>query len=136
MVGAKLANLGEGRPSENSANLQSFAQVSQAAAAELVNVSTRSVASAAKVEAEGVPELVRAVEVGAISVSLAAQVAELPKAEQAPVVALSLQGAWCCWLFNLAHTRIDLAHARWLRRFWWASAAERQGAPRLWEALW
>jgi hypothetical protein len=64
MVGARLANITLGQFVGNqhvpSANLQT-PPVSQAAAAELVNVSVRSIASAAKVEAEGVPELVRAV---------------------------------------------------------------------------
>ncbi len=51
MVGAKLANMRQGERTdvEPSANLP---KVSQEQAAELVNVSTRSVTAAAKVEAE------------------------------------------------------------------------------------
>ena len=49
MAAARLANLKEGRPSaNNSANLQS---ISQSDAAETMGVSTRSVATAAKVQA-------------------------------------------------------------------------------------
>ena len=82
MVAAKLANMPAHRPGK-SANLQT----SQADAADLLNVSTRTVAAAAKVRAEATPELVAAVESGAVSVSAAADVATLPKQEQAEIVA-------------------------------------------------
>lgn len=65
-MAAKLANLGEGRP-KNSANLQS--SVSQADAAKMLNVSTRSVAAAAKVIHEGDDDLIHAVERDDIAVS-------------------------------------------------------------------
>lgn len=85
MVAAKLANLENGQKA-SSANLQSTA-VSQTRAAEMLNVSTRTVAAAAKVKDEGAPELVAAVEAGHVSVSAAAAVAEAPKEQQAEVVA-------------------------------------------------
>jgi ParB-like chromosome segregation protein Spo0J len=86
LVASRLANMrqGERTDTEPSANLQ---KVSQATAAEMLNVSTRSVAAAAKVDEEGAPELVAAVEAGEVSVSAAAEVATLPKAEQVEVVA-------------------------------------------------
>lgn len=59
-VAAKLANISAGQFAGNqhvpSANLQT-PHVSQAEAASMLNVSTRSVAAAAKVQAAGVPEL-------------------------------------------------------------------------------
>lgn len=96
-VAAKLANLSEGRPSENSANLQSLEtesearhneppQVSQAQAAQMLNVSTRSVAAAKAVQQHCAPELQRAVERGKLSVSAAAEVAELPQEEQRELI--------------------------------------------------
>lgn len=55
---------------------------SQEEAADLVNVSRRSVQSARKVLDHGVPELVAAVERGDIAVSVAGDLAGLPAAEQ------------------------------------------------------
>jgi N6-adenosine-specific RNA methylase IME4 len=76
MVGARLTNLREGRPwpsKDNSANLPS--NISQRRAAELVNVSTRSVTDARVVLDRGAPELVRAVDLAQIAVSVAANLA-------------------------------------------------------------
>jgi ParB-like chromosome segregation protein Spo0J len=56
--------------------------VTEAQAARLLNVGERTVQRARKVQENGVPELVAAVERGEVSVSAAAAVAELPKAEQ------------------------------------------------------
>jgi phage N-6-adenine-methyltransferase len=81
MVAANLANMPAHRP--NSANLQT----SQAEAADMLGVSTRSVAAAAKVRSEAIPELVAAVERGEVAVSAAAQVATLPHEMQADIVA-------------------------------------------------
>jgi len=93
MVAAKLSNLGHGgnRRLEQAANLpleieQSVA-VRQSDAASLLNVSERSVRSAKAIQAEGAPELVEAVERGVVSVSAAADVATLPKPQQAEIVA-------------------------------------------------
>ncbi len=90
MVAAKLANLKNGgdRISEHSANLQTGA-VSQSDAADMLNVSTRTVASAKKVIEEAPQEVVQAVERGSMSVSLAAKVAALPEADKAEIAASS-----------------------------------------------
>lgn len=88
MIAAELANMtvGGDRVSEHSANLQNGA-VSQSSAAELLQVSPRSVATAAKVEREAPPEVAQAVKAGAMSLNLAAQVAELPAEAQQTVAA-------------------------------------------------
>ena len=67
-VAAKLANMPLGGATYRSANLQTDS-VSQADAAKMLNVSTRSVAAAAKVIHEGDDELVHAVERGDFAVS-------------------------------------------------------------------
>ncbi len=97
MVAAKIANMPAHRPALNPANLppslegmkpdQQPAFTSQASAAEMLNVSERTVRAAVKVRNEAAPELVRAVESGKVSVSAAADVATLPKEEQAVIVA-------------------------------------------------
>lgn len=71
MVAAKLANMtnsdagkiGAAAQGKASANLQT-SPVSQSDAAKLLNVSTRSVAAAAKVKDSAIPELAHAVECG------------------------------------------------------------------------
>jgi N6-adenosine-specific RNA methylase IME4 len=65
-----------------------IAPVSRTQAASMLNVSERTVATAAKVLKEGAPELVTAVEHGRVSVSAAAAIATRPKIEQAEIVAL------------------------------------------------
>lgn len=106
-VAAKLANLPNPRTlahhpaeerrnsSENSsANLQNPppAPVSQADAAGLLNVSTRSVATAKKVLERGTPALVRAVDQGHMSVSAAAMTLDLPRAAQNKIAAKAEAG--------------------------------------------
>lgn len=93
-VAARVANMRVGRPEDNSANLPNLlpgesntAPVSTAQAAKLLNVSERSVTSARKVHERGDEALIRAVDEGIASVSAAADVAELPRAEQAEIVA-------------------------------------------------
>jgi len=88
MVAAKLANIKNGgdRVSEQSANLPS-AQVSQSDAAEMLNVSTRSVTSAKKIIEDAPAEVAKAVESGYMSVNLATQVAALPAEEKAEIAA-------------------------------------------------
>jgi N6-adenosine-specific RNA methylase IME4 len=81
-VAAKLETTERGRPGKD-ANLQ----VSREQAAQLLNVSERSVASASRVLEHGAPELVAAVEKGEVSVSAAADVASLPEPEQREIVA-------------------------------------------------
>ena len=86
MITAGLATMRQGERTDlkPSADLQ---KVAQADAAALLNISPRTVASAAKVRSSGAPELVQAVEVGAVSVSAVADVATLSQEEQRQVVA-------------------------------------------------
>lgn len=85
MVAAKLANLGDGQRADHAAQI--CAPVTQDRAAEMLNVSRRTVQAAAKVKDEGAPELVAAVESGKVSVSAAATITEAPKERQAEIVA-------------------------------------------------
>ncbi len=91
VVASKLANLGHGgdRRADQAANLPLEPPVpppvSQARAAELLNVSERTVRAAGVVIDKGVPELVQAVERGQASVSAAAAVSRLPADVQAAV---------------------------------------------------
>lgn len=78
MVAANIANLDEGRPKNNA----SIEAVSQADAAEMLNVSRSGVQRAAKVKEYGVPELAESVEQGEISVSRASEIASLPPEQQ------------------------------------------------------
>lgn len=82
MVAAKLAKLPPHRPVKG-ANLHPSA----ADAAKLLNVSERTVKTARSVEEHGAPELVAAVERGAISVSAAADIATKPQEQQREIVA-------------------------------------------------
>ncbi len=84
-VAGKIANMVVGGKEANSANLQN--SISQSDAAELLNVSVRSVAAAKRVIDDGAPELLTAVEQGRVSVSAAADVATLPKQQQSEIVA-------------------------------------------------
>src|SRR5262249_12835749 len=85
MVAAKLEQYEHGgdRKSDQDANLH----LDRGGASSLLNVSERTVASAAKVLDRGAPELVQAVEHGDASVSAAAEVATLPEPEQREVLA-------------------------------------------------
>ena len=82
MVAAKLATLQRG----DNQHAQICAP-SQEKAGELLNVSRRTVQHAREVQEHGAPELVSAVERGAISVSATADVATLPGQEQREIVA-------------------------------------------------
>ena len=84
MVAAKLANLKDG---QTKAGTQICVPVSQEDAAERLKVSQRSVQSATKVKDDAIPEVIQAVERGDVTVSLAAEIAELLQAEQRKVVA-------------------------------------------------
>lgn len=83
-VAGRIANLGEGRPKETAqiCAVSTVAPISQAEAAELLNVSRRSVQHAAKVLNHGTPELLAAVDAGEVAVSVAAEIAKLPHDEQ------------------------------------------------------
>jgi ParB-like chromosome segregation protein Spo0J len=84
---AKLANIrfGDNQHTLGSANLQTHA-ISQSEAAKSFDVSTRLVASAAKVLKEGAPELVAAMERGEVKVSAAADLSKLPVEKQPEIV--------------------------------------------------
>lgn len=97
-IATRLANMphgGDRKTGENqSANLPldlpvtaepAFVSIRQAA--EMLNVSERSVKSAIKVHRDGAPELVAALDAGTVAVSTAADIATLPKDEQVEVVA-------------------------------------------------
>jgi N6-adenosine-specific RNA methylase IME4 len=93
-IAARVANMGQGRPSDKGANLpllserataQSPIPISDAAA--MMNVSERSVKTARKVQARGSEELIAAVDAGVASVSAAGSLADLPKADQSEIVA-------------------------------------------------
>lgn len=75
-----------------SANLQSgdSTPVTQSEAAKMMNVSTRSVAAAKKVQTKGSPELQAAVSSGVVKVGRAAKIAELPKAGQQLAIAQAI----------------------------------------------
>jgi len=89
MVAARIATMGQGRPSEwnKSANLPDLSVVKQADAADMLHISERSVRSARKVIDQGAPELVAAVDRGDVSVSAGAAAAELPVREQIELLA-------------------------------------------------
>ena len=83
---------GERTDLQPSANLQ---KVSRAEAAELLNVSERTVNAASKVKDEGAPELIAAVEAGLASVSAAAEVATtFPDNRQSANIPIRLKSAW------------------------------------------
>jgi len=79
VIAAKIATrpLGSNQHSGGSANLPT-----QAKAAEMLNVSERSVRNVAAVIAKGVPEMVQAIERGDIKASLAAQLVSRKKEDQ------------------------------------------------------
>ncbi len=83
MVAAKVANLKEGRPDKTA----QICAVSQTQAADMLQVSRRTVQAASEVHNHGAPELVSAVEQGKVAVSTAATVAALPVEEQVELVA-------------------------------------------------
>jgi hypothetical protein len=81
MVAARLANMPQGARTD----LVQICTKSRAEAAELLNVSTRAVASARTVQRGGIAELVAAVDHGNVPVSTAAEIASLPNEEQRAV---------------------------------------------------
>ena len=88
MVAAKLANIGHGENQHTlgAANL-SVQPVKQSTAADMLNVYERTVRNARSVIDDATPELMQAVECGAVSVSAAAKVATLPTPEPIKIVA-------------------------------------------------
>jgi hypothetical protein len=80
-VAAEIANLGEGRPPTKK-ETPPIGGVSQAKAAEMLNVGTKSVERAKKVITKGTPKLIEAVRSGEVHVSAAAEIVDLSPAEQ------------------------------------------------------
>ena len=85
IIAAQLEKLKHGgdRKTDQDANLH----LDRGRVAELLNVSPRTVASGRKVVVHGIDDLRRKVESGTLSVSAAADVAELPEAEQREIIA-------------------------------------------------
>jgi N6-adenosine-specific RNA methylase IME4 len=83
MVAASVANLPKGANQHSPIG----ESTTQQKAADLLNVSKRGVERAVAVKQQGIPELIEAVQQGRVSVSAAADVAELPKIEQEEIVA-------------------------------------------------
>lgn len=77
MVGARIATAKTGNPTFNRANLPDR-KPTNAEAAKMLNVSERTIKTAKQVEKDGIPELVKAVQQGEISVSAAAVIAKEP----------------------------------------------------------
>lgn len=94
MVGAKLANLGVGRPTLKVGSepapqhIPQIRGISAQATAALLNVGRRSVESARAVLRDGAQELQHAVEQGNVSVSTAETLTRLSRDEQSAVVAM------------------------------------------------
>ena len=82
VIAAKLANMKQGARTD----LSPIGGRSQAAAADMLNVSKRKVERVAKVINDGAPELAAAVEQGEVSVSAAALVATMPVEKQKEIV--------------------------------------------------
>ena len=82
---APSLDLGEGSPPAE----EPASEVSQSEAADILNVSRRSLQHAAKVQEKGAPELQAAVEQGRVAVSTAAELAEQPAEEQTKIAAMS-----------------------------------------------
>lgn len=85
MVAAKLATLSQGARTD----LSPIGEMSQGDAADMLNVGKRSVERAREVINEATPEIVAAVEAGAMSVSLAAQVVSLSDDDKQAIVSLA-----------------------------------------------
>ncbi len=85
MVAARIANMSNGQT--KAAVPKGIAGVSQAETAQILNVSRRNVARAAKVQKHGDPALVDAVDAGEIAVTDAAKIVDKPKAAQREAVA-------------------------------------------------
>jgi N6-adenosine-specific RNA methylase IME4 len=91
MIASDIANMPRGGQSDGSANLPTLLK-SQANAAKQVNVSIRSVGSAAAIRHTAEPEIERAVRQGHLTVSLGAKAAKLPKAYQRKIAASAEAG--------------------------------------------
>jgi ParB-like chromosome segregation protein Spo0J len=81
-IAARIANLPAHRPNKQATLPTSEPPVTQAEAAEIMGVSERSVRKARKVREKGTKKLQQSVAAGEVSVSRAAEIAELPKPQQ------------------------------------------------------
>jgi len=88
-VAVRLANMPQGARTDIQpcANLRNVKPISQPEAADMLQVSRRSVQTAARIERDAPPEVFQAVQSGALSLNLAAAVSELPAEEKAIVAA-------------------------------------------------
>lgn len=87
-IAARLETMPRGRPKIKDA----IVHVSRSEAAKMLNVSERSVASAAAVRKQGTPELIAAVEQGHLDVSTASRSAKLPAADQREIAKKAAAG--------------------------------------------
>jgi hypothetical protein len=132
MAAARLANMPVGNPGgrddatgkftgePNSADLRNWAEVSQVDAAVMLNVGVRLVTSAAKIMEKGSSGLIKAVDAGAITVTVADPLNEMDEETQAER-AWQTVGKMCRRLkvgaLALAHVRdFGRSHCRWHRR--------------------
>lgn len=89
LVGARLANMGEGRPSKETSSIE---LVSQAAAADLLKVGVASIKRAVTVLDSAEPEIILAVEQGVLAISQAAALAKAEPEFQTAVAEKVLEG--------------------------------------------
>jgi hypothetical protein len=83
-VASKIANMRQGERTDLPTEV---GKISRADAAKLLNVTEKSVERASKIHKKGVPELIKAVEAGAVSPTAAANLADKPKRVQRKVLA-------------------------------------------------
>jgi hypothetical protein len=135
MAAARLANMPVGNPGgrddatgkftglPNSADMRNRSdtpQVSQVDAAVMLNVGVRLVTSAAKIQQHGSDGLIKAVDIGAITVTVADPLSEMD--EETRPSGLGRLSAKFYWRLNvgalvLAHVRdFGRSHCRWHRR--------------------
>jgi len=112
MVAAKLATLPWGRKKTGK-----FAALpTQGEAAALLNISERSVRTASEVRGAGSPELVHAVEAGAVSISAASNIASLPVEAQRAILAHADKREVLRAAKAVRAERIAERHAKWTAR--------------------
>jgi N6-adenosine-specific RNA methylase IME4 len=87
MIAARIANGSWGGDRTASGKFAACSEKTQKDTADMLNVSERSVRSAAKVKQHAIPEVIEAVETGKIPVSLAADLADIPAKTQREVIA-------------------------------------------------
>ncbi|MGL3208719.1 MT-A70 family methyltransferase [Bradyrhizobium sp. BR 1433] len=85
VVAAKLVNLRQGRPAEDKTS--QIANISRDQAAEIMSTDVAGIDRARSVLSRAAPEIVEAVEQGAVSVAAAAEIAAQPAERQAAIVA-------------------------------------------------